>query len=459
MHGAGNVAGSGTTGVTVIGCGTVGSGVCDILLRQAAMLAERSGCSIVLRHIVVRDVARAKAATDPSLHGLLTTDATAAITAADVSVVVELVGGTTVAADLISAALNAGKAVVTANKALLAARGPELFALAHAKGSSIAFEASVAGGIPVINAMIHGLVANRIDSLVGIVNGTCNFILTKMTREGLDYAVALKQAQQAGFAEADPTLDVSGRDAAQKLAVLAGVGYGVRATEADIHIAGINTLDAADIAFAGRLGYVIKLLAVARRYRYDGQDHLALSVRPHFVAVSDVLADVSGSFNAVSLYGSAVGHTLFYGRGAGSGPTASAVVADIVQTALGLTRQAFARMSAFAASKPAVRLLPAERYPSRFYLRLTARDQAGVLAQVTRVLADVGISIASFLQVEADETNQASVPLVIITHETTQGAVTRAAAQIDQLAPITGKTVSYPILDCFAEFAPTRVLG
>lgn len=431
-------------GVALLGCGVVGSGVLRVLAEQGGLIARRTGVRFDVRHVVVRDPSKAR---DVPPGTQLHTDAAKAIADPAVSVVVELMGGTGAAADAVRAALSAGKSVVTANKALLAAKGPELFDLARSAGAGIGFEASCAGGIPVLGAIMHGLVANRIDALVGIVNGTCNFILTQMTRGGAPYAVALAEAQKLGFAEADPTMDVSGRDAAQKLALLASLAFDTRVGEEHVAVEGIDTLDAADIRYAGELGYVIKLLAIGERR----DDALSLRVAPTLVTKSDVLADVSGSFNAVSLYGSAVGHTVFYGRGAGGSPTASAVVSDLVQVALGVPQLAQKSMPVLTsvASAP---ILPGDRLSARYYLRVTARDEPGVLAQITRALGDEHISIASFLQHEPSE-GSAGVPLVITTHQAQEGAVRRAIQQIDRLPPVCGKTVCLRLLETPREFA------
>ncbi len=290
-------------GIALIGCGVVGSGVVQILAEQRELLRARTGLSFDVRHVVVRDVSKQR-----PVHGVpITSNWRMAIEDPQVKIVLELVGGTTVAANVVEAALKLGKPVVTANKSLLATHGQSLFASARLHNTCIAFEASCGGGIPIIDALCRGLVANRIDALVGIVNGTCNVILTRMTKNGWSYDEALKEAQKLGFAEADPTLDVSGRDAGQKLALLASLAFNARVREDDIHIEGIDTLQTADIAMAGELGYVIKLLAIAERVG----DAIALRVHPTLVHQNDVLAEVSGSFNAISVYGHAVGHTLF----------------------------------------------------------------------------------------------------------------------------------------------------
>lgn len=436
-------------GIALLGCGIVGSGVADILLEQADLLQQRTGVSFDLRHVIVRDLKKS----DRRAGLPLGTDAMAAIADPAVDAVVELIGGTTTAAEYVQAALRAGKPLITANKSLLAARGPELFQLARKHNTCIAFEASCGGGIPIINALTHGLIANRIDALVGIVNGTCNFILTQMTRNGWSYQRALTEAQRLGFAEADPTLDVSGRDAAQKLAVLAGLAFNARVEESNIHIEGIDTLQDPDIKLARELGYVIKLLAIGERVN-GGADHggrIALRVHPTLVHQSDVLADVSGSFNAVSVYGHAVGHALFYGRGAGGMPTASAVVADIVNVALGVTPLAFKQLNIYPDAVPRASVLPIAELFSRYYLRLMARDEPGVMAQVTKVLGQQKISLSAIMQHEVNHGQ--SVPIVITTHLAREGAVQQALKEIDALPAISGKTVCLRIIDQPREFA------
>jgi homoserine dehydrogenase len=436
-------------GVTLLGCGTVGAGVATILTAQRELLTRRTGTSFELRHVFVRNPSTPPAGAK-GLPGLpLTGDAQEAIDDPRTDVVIELLGGTTVAYELVKRALSLGKPVITANKALLATKGPELFALARSKGTCIAFEASVGGGIPIIDALQRGLVANRVDALLGIVNGTCNFILSQMTQKGWSYDQALKEAQAQGFAEADPTMDVSGRDTLQKLAVLASLAFNVRVEEGDIHLEGIDTLDAADIKYAEELGYVVKLLAIAERQNGEA---ISLRVHPTLVNKGDQLAQVSGSFNAISFYGHALGHALFYGRGAGRMPTASAVVADLVGVALGTTPATFRSLRVFPDQTARATVLPFERLQSRYYLRLTAKDQPGVLAQVTKVLGDQKISIASFVQHEVTEGSDGSVPLVLTTHRAQEGAMQSAIRQISGLAPITGPAVCLRIVDQPKEF-------
>ncbi len=426
--------------ISLLGHGVVGSGVIKILAEQHDLLRRRTGLSFDIRHTVVRD---------PAKHGGTqinsTTDWKAAIDDPAVKIVVELMGGTTVAGDAVERALKLGKHVVTANKSLLAARGPELFALAKKHKACIAFEASCGGGIPIIQALQQGLIANRIDALLGIVNGTCNVILTRMTRNGWNYAEALKEAQKLGYAEADPAMDVSGRDAAQKLALLTGLAFNVRVSEADIHVEGISNIQSDDIKYAGDLGYVIKLLVIAERV--DGQ--VSLRVHPTLVHKTDVLAEVSGSFNAISVFGHALGHSLFYGRGAGQLPTASAVVADLVGVAMGTTPLAFSQLNIFPDTTPPAKVLPFEQLRSRYYLRVTAKDEPGVMADVTSALGDAGISLSAISQ---HETEGQIVPVVITTHLASEGAMRKALKAIDLLPTIQPPTVCLRIIDQPKEF-------
>jgi homoserine dehydrogenase len=430
-------------GITLLGCGIVGGGVAKILTEQREMLRRRTGLTFDIRHVVVRDAGKSRAG-----NFKVSTDFKAAIEAKDTDIVIELVGGTGVAKTAVETALKLGKPVVTANKSLLAAHGAELFSLAKKHNTCIAFEASAGGGVPIINALIRGLVANRIDALVGIVNGTCNVILTRMTRNGWSYEEALKEAQAQGFAEADPTLDVSGRDAAQKLALLASLAFNAHVAESDIHVEGIATLEKTDIEFAREMGYVIKLLAIAER---SADDRLGLRVHPTLVHKGDVLADVSGSFNAISVYGNSLGHSLFYGRGAGAMPTASAVVADLVSVALGTTQIEFQQLRVFPDTTTAASVLPIHELQSRYYLRLMARDVPGVLAQVTKALGDHGISLSAIHQRETDAGQ--FVPVVITTHLAREGAMQAALKVIDALPVIGRPSTCLRIIDPPKEFA------
>ncbi|MBC8106413.1 MAG: homoserine dehydrogenase [Anaerolineae bacterium] len=437
-------------GITLLGCGIVGSGVIRILNEQRELLQRRTGLVFEVRHVVVRDLEKHKA---QSSILPFTTDVDAALNDPRVTMVVELIGGVEDANTHVEKALRIGTPVVTANKSLLASRGPELFALARANDTCIAFEASCGGGIPIINALSHGLIANRIDALVGIVNGTCNVILTRMTKNGWSYEQALAEAQKAGFAEADPTLDISGRDAAQKLALLASLAFNVRITERDIHVEGIESIQPQDIAFARDLGYVIKLLVIAQRGDLGsdaGSDRISLRVHPTLVHQSDVLADVSGSFNAISVYGNALGHTSFYGRGAGQMPTASAVVSDMIGVALGTTPLAFEQLKIYPDTTPIADVLPFEQLETRYYLRLSARDVPGVLAEVAEALGRNGISLSAVLQRESDEGQH--VPVVITTHKAREGSMRAALHAIDRLMTVEPPTVCLRILDQPKEF-------
>jgi homoserine dehydrogenase len=437
---------SAALGVAIVGCGTVGGAVARILTENQDVLASRLAGRLTLRHIVDVDFARARqAGLDEKLF---TPRLDTALADTGVGAVVELVGGTTIARTIIEKALSAGKHVVTANKALLAHHGPELFALARGNGASLAFEASCAGGIPVIRALMDGLIANRIDALYGIVNGTCNHILTAMTQHGQSYAEALKDAQAQGLAEADPTLDVAGIDSAHKLAILAALAFGKRIDFDSIPVGGIDSLEVQDIHYGQELGYVVKLLAIATRQR----DGLSLRVGPAFISKQHPLAWVSGPFNAVSIYGHATGHTMYYGRGAGGMPTASAVVADLAGVAIGNVQRQFDQLLLFPdRAAPAVQLtLAAAR--SRYYLRLQAEDHPGVLAQIAAILGSHRISISSVLQHEPTEEG-GSVPLVITTHRAVAGDVIEAMERVDALPVVRGRPVRIPIVDEHSENA------
>jgi homoserine dehydrogenase len=429
-------------GIALLGAGVVGRGVLDVLRQQATLLTARTGLTPVVRHVVARSA-------KPELKDYrVGTDVDAAIRDPAVSIVVEVMGGIDGPARHVAAALRAGKHVVTANKAMLAERGPELFALAKANGVSIGFEASCGGGIPIIDALTRGLIGNRIDALFGIINGTCNYILTQMSQRGQPYADALADAQKIGFAEADPTLDVSGRDAAQKLAILATLAFNAQVREGDLGVSGIDTLETDDIQFAKELGYAIKLLAIAERT----SGGLDLRVHPTLVHKGDLLADVNGGFNAISVYGSAIGHQLFYGRGAGSLPTASAVVADLFGVAMGTIPHAFERLNVFPGQVPDATVLPKERSRSRFYLRMMTRDEPGVLAQVTQALSRRGISVSGVFQREVQEGTKL-VPIIVTTHTAGWGDVQAALAEIDALPTVDRPTVCWRILERPAEFA------
>lgn len=429
-------------GIAMLGCGTVGSAVARLLLECPERLAARAGRPLALRHVVVREPGKARNVDLPP--GILTSDLVRVWNDPAVDVVVELVGGTGWAYESALAGLARGKHLVTANKSMLARHGTELFAAAHRAGRAVAFEASVAGGIPVIAALTQGLAANRIVALQGILNGTCNSILTAMTEHGHDYAAALADAQALGYAEADPTLDVDGTDAAHKLAVLCRLGFGTVLKPEAIERRGIAGLSPLDIRFAGELGYVIKLLAEA----WLDDTELAVHVEPTLVRRGTPLADVRGAYNAVRAVGDAVGETLFYGRGAGGMPTASAVVADLIDLATGRAQATFAAQKLWSEPDHGIRLKATDDVRSRFYLRLTVADRPGVLAEAATLLAMEGISIASVIQHEAPEgAPDSSVTLVVMTHTAPTGRFRAALARIDQSDNVREPGVAFPVGD------------
>ncbi len=430
-------------GVGMIGCGTVGSGVAKLLREQAALYQSRIPARIELRRVLVRDVAKTRPGLDLP-PDTFTDDVETFFNTPGLDIIVEVAGSVRML-PLVERAIRAGKHVVTANKSLLAHHGSDLFALARQQGVSVAFEASCGGGIPIITALQFGLMANRIDALYGILNGTCNYILSEMTHKNKDYATALAEAQQAGYAEADPTMDVSGRDAAEKLAILASLAFGVRATGADVWSEGIDTLEPTDFSFARELGYRIKLLAIAEHRREGSSPVASLRVHPCFVHADTPLAQVDGSFNALSVFGHAVGHTMYYGRGAGQLPTAGAVVSDLLNVASGWYPQAFGAMNLWCDRHEPVELVDADDLTSRFYIRVNALDVPGVMAKITRILGDAGISLASFLQHESAVGQFVSV--VLTTHLARQGAVREALAAIERLDEINGRPVSVRIVD------------
>ncbi|TFG88520.1 MAG: homoserine dehydrogenase [Hyphomicrobiales bacterium] len=429
-------------GIAMVGCGTVGCAVGTLLTRDAEILASRAGLSLQLRHIV--DVDFTAAGKAGLSEELFQRDLEKALADESVGVVLELVGGTGIAKTIIERSIRAGKHVVTANKALLAHHGAELCALARQEGVCIAFEASCAGGVPIIHALTGGLLANRIDALYGIVNGTCNYILTAMMHRGQSYADALAAAQKRGLAEADPALDVTGVDSAHKLAILASLAFGERIDFDAISVTGIDSLQLCDVRYGQELGYTIKLLAIATRQG----DALSLKVSPAFIHTEHPLAWVSGSFNAISVYGHTTGHTMYYGRGAGGMPTASAVVADIMSVAMGMAQIEFASLLLWPdRSGPAVQL-PITDARSQYYIRVMCDDHPGVLARIATILADRGISLLSVLQHEPPAGIKANlVPLIIATHEAQYADVAAALAEVDALKTVVAPSVCIPIVD------------
>jgi homoserine dehydrogenase len=438
-------------GIALLGCGTVGGGVAKLLSEHAERLAARAGGRpIKLCHVVVRDPKKPRAVMLPS--SVLTTNYANVLADPTVDAVVEVVGGVEWAKQAVLQALAAGKHVVTANKALLALHGGEIFDAGRRYQRAIAFEASVGGGIPIIAAVCQGLAANQILSVQGILNGTCNYILTAMTDADRRYIDALREAQARGYAEADPTLDVDGTDAAHKLAILTQIAFGVTVPFDRIPRRGIADIDRIDVRFAKELGYTIRLLAEAWLEPVEGRDEaggqLALHVAPVMLRKDLPLALVRDAYNAIFVAGDAVGSTLYYGRGAGQMPTASAVVADIIDLAVGRAQQTFRSLRLWSGHNREIRMKEANTVRSRYYLRLTVQDRPGVLADITRILADHHISISSVIQHEAfDGPEGELVPLVILSHTAPTGDFLNAVGVINQLDSLASPAVFYPVAD------------
>lgn len=431
--------------VGLLGIGTVGSGVFNVLQRNQDEISRRAGRGIEIAMVADLDVERAKSVVGPKVQ--VVNDARAVIANPDIDIVIELIGGYGVAKALVLEAIAAGKHVVTANKALLAVHGTEIFAAASAKGVMVAFEAAVAGGIPIIKALREGLTANRIQWIAGIINGTTNFILSEMRDKGLDFEVVLKEAQRLGYAEADPTFDIEGVDAAHKATIMSAIAFGIPVQFDKAYVEGITKLGAADIKYAEQLGYRIKLLGITKR----AEKGIELRVHPSLVPSKRLIANVEGAMNAVVVQGDAVGTTLYYGKGAGSEPTASAVIADLVDIARLHTADPEHRVPHLAFqphtltdAMGALPVLPMSEVVTSYYLRLRVADQAGVLAKVTGLLAEAGVSIDAVLQREADEVGgegSTQTDLIILTHDTREGTMDAVIAQMQALptvlAPIT----------------------
>ncbi len=422
--------------VGLLGIGTVGSGTFNVLQRNQEEIQRRAGRGIEITMVADLDVARAQSIVGPGVK--VVNDARAVIANAEIDIVIELIGGYGIAKALVLEAIAAGKHVVTANKALLAVHGTEIFAAASAKGVMVAFEAAVAGGIPIIKALREGLTANRIQWIAGIINGTTNFILSEMRDKGLDFDVVLKEAQRLGYAEADPTFDIEGVDAAHKATLMSAIAFGIPVQFDKAYVEGITKLGAADIKYAEQLGYRIKLLGITKR-----TDHgVELRVHPSLVPAKRLIANVEGAMNAVVVHGDAVGTTLYYGKGAGSEPTASAVIADLVDITRLHTADPLHRVPHLAFQPNAmsdVAVLPMSEVVTSYYLRLRVADQAGVLAQVTGLLASAGVSIDAVLQREADEVGgegATSTDLIILTHETREGTMNDVMAQMQALPSV-----------------------
>lgn len=412
--------------VGLLGFGVVGSGTWTVLNRNADEIARRAGCRIEIVRIATRNPSKIS---DVPGHVQVDNDLMALVRDPDIDIVVELIGGSTLARELILAAIDEGKHVVTANKALLALHGNEIFEKASAKGVMVAFEAAVAGGIPIIKSIREGLTANRIQWLAGIINGTTNFILSEMRRRNLDFATALQEAQDFGYAEADPTFDVEGVDAAHKLTLLASIAFGIKIQFDKVYIEGISHLSQEDFVHAHNLGYRIKLLAVAK-HRKDG---IELRVHPAFVKRNELIANVEGSMNAVLVRGDAVGETLYYGPGAGSEPTASAVVADLVDVTRMHHTDPENRVPHLAFQADALAeypILSIDDVETSYYLRLLVDDRAGVMAEITRVLAEDNISIDSMVQ---EQVNDGKATIIFLTHKSREGDIEKAIGQIEQM--------------------------
>ena len=422
--------------VGLMGIGVVGTGTFNVLKRNQAEIQRRAGRGIEITMVADLDTARAQAAVGPDVK--VVNDARAVIANPDIDIVIELIGGYGIAKTLVLEAIAAGKHVVTANKALLAVHGTEIFAAASAKGVMVAFEAAVAGGIPIIKALREGLTANRIEWIAGIINGTTNFILSEMRDKGLDFAVVLKEAQRLGYAEADPTFDIEGVDAAHKATIMSAIAFGIPVQFDKAYMEGITKLGAADIKYAEQLGYRIKLLGIAKR-RPEG---IELRVHPSLVPAKRLIANVEGAMNAVMVQGDAVGTTLYYGKGAGSEPTASAVIADLVDITRLHTADAAQRVPHLAFQPNAMSdlpVLPMDKVVTSYYLRLRVADQAGVLAMVTGILADHGISIDAVLQREADEVGgegSTQTDVIILTHDCVEAKMNAALTRMQALATV-----------------------
>jgi homoserine dehydrogenase len=419
--------------VGLVGLGVVGGGTWTVLARNAEEIARRAGRRIEVARVAVRDVAKARSKVGETVP--VSTDVFGLVRDPEIDIVVELVGGDTLARELVLEAIASGKHVVTANKALLAKHGNEIFAAASKRGVMVAFEGAVAGGIPIIKAMREGLTANRIQWLAGIINGTTNFILSEMRTRGLSFAEVLAEAQRLGYAEADPTFDVEGVDAAHKLTLLASLAFGVPVQFEKAYIEGISKLEGVDIAHAERLGYRIKLLGITRR-RADG---IELRVHPALVPADKLLANVEGPMNAVLVQGDAVGPTLYYGQGAGEEPTASAVVADLVDITRLHTADPGNRVPHLAFQPDALSdlaILPMDRVRTSYYLRLRVDDVPGVLADIARILADRGISIGSMIQ---QPSHIGGADIIFLTHEAVEGKVNEAIGAIESLPFVRSK--------------------
>ncbi|MBP9217510.1 MAG: homoserine dehydrogenase [Sterolibacterium sp.] len=416
----------------LLGIGTVGGGTYTVLTRNAEEITRRAGRPIQISVVADKNLELASQVTQGKAR--LTDDAFAVVNDPEVDVVIELIGGTGIARELVLKAIENGKHVVTANKALLAKHGNEIFAAARAKNVMIGFEAAVAGGIPIIKALREGLTANRIQWIAGIINGTTNFILSEMRDKGLPFADVLRDAQRLGYAEADPTFDIEGVDAAHKLTIMAAIAFGIPMQFDKAHVEGISRLEADDIKYAEQLGYRIKLLGITKRK----DEGIELRVHPTLIPAKRLIANVEGAMNAVLVQGDAVGATLYYGKGAGAEPTASAVIADLVDVTRMQTADPEHRVPHLAFQPHAVQdtpILPLAEVETRYYLRLAVSDKPGVLADITRILADQGISIEAMIQREPSEGEQ-QTDIIMLTHQTREKNIEAAIVKIEALTVV-----------------------
>ena len=423
--------------VGLLGIGTVGGGTFTVLARNEAEITRRAGRPIRITKVADKNLALAREVTAGRAD--VTDDAFAVVADPEIDIVVELIGGYGVAKELVLKAIANGKHVVTANKALLAVHGNEIFAAAHANGVMVAFEAAVAGGIPIIKAVREGLTANRIQWIAGIINGTTNFILSEMRDKGLPFDAVLKEAQRLGYAEADPTFDIEGVDAAHKITILSALAFGIPMQFDKAHVEGISRLEADDIRYAGQLGYRIKLLGITRR-RDDGVE---LRVHPTLIPEKRLIANVEGAMNAVLVQGDAVGATLYYGKGAGAEPTASAVIADLVDVTRMHTADPEHRVPHLAFQPGAVEdtpILQLAEVETGYYLRLRVEDKPGVLADITRILADQDISIDAMIQREPGE-GESQTDIIMLTHLTREKNIDGAIARIESLPVVKRKVI------------------
>jgi homoserine dehydrogenase len=426
--------------IGIVGFGTVGTGVVKLIQQQADTIATRTGLRLEIACVVDIDTQ-----SDRKIQldkGILTNDLDKLLNDESIKIGVELVGGTTAAKDIQLKMLKAGKDVVTANKALMAVHGSELFRTAHKYGRCIAFEASCAGGVPIISGLRTGLVANDITAIYAIVNGTSNYVLSNMSSKGSNFAETLAEAQKKGYAEADPTLDINGTDSAHKLAILSSLALGCEISLDDIYVEGIDGLSQEDIRYGAEMGYSLKLLAICQKE----DDGVSLRVHPAFISKDNSLARVNGPFNAISIFGSAVGQVIYYGRGAGMMPTASSVVADIIDTAIGNSGNSFRFMKPRPQAEAKIRIKKIDNLVSRFYIRIMCKDMAGVIAQWSKVLAQHSISISGAIQHEGRGPEN-TVPVVIATHPASEKNVNAAVKGMAELASIGGKPVCIRIVD------------